>query len=113
VTVHNVAAEYWFNVELNSRNGSWIVRKKWGDQQTDLFTGTGDVSPLGEWTQIMIVARGPQAAFYLHGVPVAYFKDADFDRSGQTVLHCQSILQAVCEFDNVQFWNLANVPGLP
>jgi len=62
----------------------------------------------------MIVARGPQAAVYLNGTPIAYLKDADFDRrSDQTVLHCESILQAVCEFDNVQFWNLDNVPGLP
>jgi hypothetical protein len=45
---------------------------------------------------------------------LAYIKDADFSRrSDQTVLHCNSILQAVCEFDNVQFWNLDNVPGLP
>ena len=114
VTIHVAAAEYWFNVELNSRHGSWIVRKKWGDQQTDLVTGIGNVSPLGEWTRIMILARGPQAAIYFNGTPIAYFEDADFDRrSDQTVLHCQSILQAACEFDNVKFWNLANVPGLP
>jgi len=29
------------------------------------------------------------------------------------VLGSSSVLQAVCEFDNVKFWNLDKVPGLP
>jgi Tol biopolymer transport system component/predicted Ser/Thr protein kinase len=109
-----VAAEYWFSLDLHSANGSWGVSKSWGDdQQTDLSTGQDNVRPLGEWMRITIVARGPRAAVYLNDAPVAYFEDADFDRSGRTVLKCTSIHQAVCEFDNVKFWNLENVPGLP
>jgi len=71
------------------------------------------VSPFGITTNIMIVARGPRAAIYLNDMPVAYLEDADFDTSGGTGLFCQSLGQGVCEFDNVKFWNLNNVPGLP
>ncbi|MEK7328935.1 MAG: hypothetical protein AAB217_27130 [Chloroflexota bacterium] len=67
--------------------------------------GQGDGVGYRDWARC--------AAVYLNGTPVAYFEDADFDTSGNTMLGCQSLGQAVCEFDNVKFWNLANVPGLP
>jgi hypothetical protein len=112
---HIVASDYHFDIELNSVTDNWVVRKIWGGhQQTDThIVGQDNVSPLGKWTLITIVARGPRAAVYLNGMPVAYFEDADFDKLGGTSLQCISIRQAVCEFDNIKFWNLANVPGLP
>ena len=113
VHFHVVGAEYWFSVELSSFTGYWCVRKKWGEyQQTDFIDGH-NVSPVGEWMQVIIVARGPKAAVYLDGTPIAYFEDVDFDRLGSTSLTCNSIVQAVCEFDNVELWDLAQVPGLP
>jgi hypothetical protein len=114
VHFHVVGAEYWFSVELSSFTGYWGVSKKWGEnQQTDFNVDRGNVNPIGEWMQVMVVARGPRAAVYLNGEPVAYFEDADFDRLGHISLTCNSITQAVCEFDNVEFWDLAKVPGLP
>jgi TolB protein len=113
VLVHTVSSEYWFRVEVTSAGNSWLVDKNVPGQQPNLANGTGFVSPFGEPTHILIVARGPRAAVYLNWMPVAYFDDPDFDTSGGTGLFCQSLGQAVCEFDNVKFWNLANVPGLP
>ena len=113
VNFHNLSSEYWFYLTFNSTSGAWNVNKRLAGQQPTLASGQGNVSSFGESTRVMIVARGPQAAIYLNGIPAAYFEDAGFDTSGGTGLFCQSPGQAVCEFDNVKFWNLANVPGLP
>jgi two-component system response regulator MtrA len=113
VHFHNLSGEYWFYLVVNSAGNTWLVDKNVPGDQRNLANGSGNVSPFGETTRIMIVARGPHAAVYLNDTPVAYFDDADFDTSGGTGLFCQSLGQAVCEFDNVKVWNLANVPGLP
>jgi hypothetical protein len=113
VNFHNLSSEYWFYVVVNNAGNNWLVDKRLAGQQPNLANGNGIVSPFGETTRIMIVARGPYAAIYLNDTPVAYFEDTDFDTSGGTGLFCQSLGQAVCEFDNVKFWNLVNVPGLP
>jgi dipeptidyl aminopeptidase/acylaminoacyl peptidase len=113
VNFHNLSSEYWFYVVVNSAGNTWLVDKHMPGDQRNLANGVGTVSPFGEATRIVIVAHGPRAAIYLNNAPVAYFEDADFDTSGGTGLFCQSLGQALCEFDNVRFWNLANVPGLP
>jgi hypothetical protein len=112
VNFHSLPAIYWFHVEINSSNSTWLVK---GSETGDLANGSGNVSPIGEMTRIMIVAQGSRVAIYLNGVPVAYLENADFDRLGATGigLFCESTTEGVCEFDNVKFWNLANVPGLP
>jgi hypothetical protein len=113
VNFHGLSSEYWFYVVVHSAGNTWLVDKHVPGDQRNLANGSGDVSPFGETTRIIIVARGPRAAIYLNGTPAAYFEDADFDTSGGTGLFCQSLGQAVCEFDNVKFWNLNNVSGLP
>lgn len=112
---HLVGAYHHFNIELSSAKGHWIVRKLWGDpinQQTDFVKGWG-VRPKGEWTRLTVVARGPRVAVYLNESPVAYFEDADFDRDGSNEFQCITVTEAVCEYDNVRFWSLAKIPGLP
>jgi hypothetical protein len=113
VNFHNLSSEYWFYLDIDSAGSIWRVDKRLAGQQTNLASGQGNVSPFGEPTRIIVVARGPRAAVYLNGTPVAYFEDADFDTSGSTMLFCESLRQSVCEFDNVEFWELAKVPGLP
>jgi len=112
VAFHVLTPDYGYKITLNSKLRAWNFDKAWGEFSQP-GKGSGDASPLGEATRIIIVARGPHVAIYLNGAPVAYLDDADFDTSGQTLLICMSTSQTVCEFDNVQFWNLANVPGLP
>ena len=113
VNFHNLSGEYWFYLVVNSAGNTWLVDKRVHGDQPNLANGIGNVSPFGETTRIMIVARGPRAAIYLNDTPVAYFEDIDFDTSGYTFLSCGSLGQAVCEFDNVEFWDLTKVPGLP
>jgi hypothetical protein len=113
VNFHGLSSEYWFYVVVHSTGNTWLVDKHVPGDQRNLANGSGNVSPFGETTRITIVARGPRAAIYLNDTPAAYFEDADFDTSGGTGLFCQSVGQAVCEFDNVKFWNLNNAPGLP
>ncbi len=113
VNLHTLSSEYWFYLVVNSAGNTWLVDKRVRGDQPNLANGRGNMSPFGEMTRIMIIARGARAAVYLNDSPAAYFEDADFDTSGGTGLGCQSLGQAVCEFDNVKFWNLVNVPGLP
>ncbi len=61
----------------------------------------------------MAVVRGVEAVIYLNNEAILYLNDPDLDRSGMTTFGCQSIIETVCEFDNVKYWNLANVPNLP
>ena len=113
VMFHNQSGEHWYAINLSSVPRTWYVKKRLAGQEYQFASGVGNVSPLGEITRIVVVTRGPRAAFYLNETPMAYFEDADFDTAGMIMLWCMSPGQVVCEFDNVRFWNLDNVPGLP
>ena len=67
-------------------------------------------SPIGETTHYKAVVRGDQAVIYLNGLAVLYLKDPDLDSYGQITLVCQSSAAATCEFDNLKFWDLTNLP---
>jgi len=41
---------------------------------------------------------------------VAYIQDPYLDSAARIVWGCTSSSEAVCEFDDVKFWNLANLP---
>ena len=113
VIIFHISGEHHhFDVELSSFNRRWVVRKLWGEGvQMDFVEGIASLT--GKWMQIQIVARRTQLAVYLDGKPIAYVEDANFDNPGHTSLQCQTITKAVCEFDNVRFWNLAKVSELP
>jgi serine/threonine protein kinase len=99
-----------------SGSGTWSLRKSQGAQESywyDIPYGVRNiVSPTGEMTRVVIVARGPQLAVYLNDVPLAYVRDQVLDVSHDTWFNCDGLPNAVCEFDNVRAWNLENVPGL-
>ena len=106
----------WGQVAIQSGTASWNLSKGPGDQWPPWPKGSGDVvSPIGETNHILIVARGPQLAIYLNGVPVAYVEDQEIDVAWTKALsfNCGGQPDMVCEFDNVKLWNLDNVPGLP
>jgi hypothetical protein len=113
VNFHLLNSNNWFNITLYSGLREWSVTKTWAGQGISLATGSDNISPISETTQVMIVARGAKYAIYLNNVPIAYFEDADFDTSGNTMLFCTAPSQTVCEFDNVKFWDLSKVTGLP
>lgn len=114
IIFHILAPDYHFDISFNSVASVWRVRKIWDEYQgTDIAIGQDNIRPLGEWTRVTIVARGSQGAVYLNGIPVAYLDDADFNTQGGISLQCHSLTKAVCEFDNVKFWELEKVNGLP
>jgi len=82
---------------------------------TQLATGSlPDLDSMGQWMKVVVVARGNQFAVFINDQPMAYFVD-------NTILDGQNKLgaggpgggRADAKFDNVKFWNLDNVPGLP
>jgi hypothetical protein len=79
--------------------------------------GKSNAVTLGQWMKIRIIARGSTFAVYLNDQPLSYFVNdlhpmgaiSFFAGNGMGI----SAGDIQVEFDNVKFWNLANVPGLP
>ncbi len=114
VHFHNRSSANWYYLSINIGSVNWTVDKRLNDRSSNLASGQGIISPLGEWTHIAIVARGTEGAVYLNGLPAAYFNDPDFDVKGYTFLFCEARgpgRRGVCEFDNVKLWDLTNVSG--
>jgi hypothetical protein len=82
---------------------------------TDLAQGSApDVVAMGQWMKVVIIARGSQFAVFVNDQPIDYFVD-DTIPDGQNALSASGGGggRADVKFDNVKFWNLNNVPGLP
>jgi predicted Ser/Thr protein kinase len=82
---------------------------------TDLAQGSApDVVAMGQWMKVVIIARGSQFAVFVNDQPIDYFVD-DTIPDGQNALSASGGGggRADVKFDNVKFWNLENVPGLP
>ncbi len=107
VNFHNRSGKNWYYLSMNIGAGKWAVLKLFDGRLTNLAAGSGHLSPLGQATKVMIVARGTQGAVYLNGAPAGYFDDADFKVGGYTLFLCESGGEAMCEFDNVKLWDLA------
>lgn len=104
---------YGYDVSLFSNDQIWVFNEL--QPQTGLqaiATGTDTVSSAGQATQVLLIVRGDQAAIYLNGQPVAYYQNNLLDNAGTTVFICSANAESTCEFDNVKFWDLKDVPGL-
>ena len=99
-----------YQLAMSSTVQSWsvIIYKELANVQ--VAQGTSLLSPLGEFTHVQIIARGSQSAIYINGTPAAYFEDPEFDEVGRTWFSCTSYYETVCDFDNIQLWELAKVP---
>jgi len=106
------AGSYYFNIHLNSRGESWQYIKGTNSGGQILNQGSGG-SPVGETTRYKLVVRGVEAVIYLNDDAILYLNDPDLDSSGLITFGCLTSIEAVCEFDNAKFWDLANVPDLP
>jgi len=104
----------WNNLHLNPcmNEASMHVGFE-GQPHPELEGSGGSVRPIGEANHIRIIARGPRFAFYLNDVLLAYFEESHLDAVHQIGFRCNALPEMVCEFDNVKFWNLDDVPGLP
>jgi hypothetical protein len=110
---HNVTNSHHFWLSLTPAIQAWDITKQWGGDFPMLASGEGAVSSVGETTQITMITQGSRFALYLNQTPMGFFEDRNLDNAGKTIFHCMTVSPAVCEFDNVKFWNLANIPGLP
>jgi hypothetical protein len=115
IFIHNRSSQAFFHIGINSVNNEWGWGKIWiGGNLNDVYAG--NVSPPGEWTHIVVIARGSQIAIQVNGTPVAYYDDPDFvmrDNAFSNFLYCGGNAPTLCEFDNVKFWDLSWVPNLP
>jgi len=119
VTFHTHPETQQLVLELYPAMQHWDISSSWlGLMQH----GASDaISPIGGTTQITIVVRDARFAMYLNKTPISYVDDkninfgltSDSDNSRRIFIHCQSDAQAVCEYDNIKYWNLATIPGLP
>ncbi|MEW6232010.1 MAG: protein kinase [Chloroflexota bacterium] len=102
---------------VDGKSNSWQVLKideKKGLKQA-ISGGRDNLLPPGKANRITIIARESRFAVYLNGKPTAYFEDANFLEAGGLMLHLGVSPEepAEGEFDNVKFWNLDKMPGLP
>jgi serine/threonine protein kinase len=113
ISIHNASQAHMFNIILNPALQAWDVNGRWGSDLGIFASGTDHLSPVGGTTQVTVIARGSKFALYLDQSAEAFGDDPNFDNAGSTLLLCKSVSPAVCEFDNVKFWDLAKVSGLP
>jgi hypothetical protein len=104
--------KYWLN--LNPAIQAWDMGGNWGDEHFNSASGDTDaLGSMGETAQITIITQGTRWALYLNQTPVGLMENNHFGIAGKTSFHCVSFSKAVCEFDNVKFWNLTDMAGLP
>jgi len=62
---------------------------------------------------LLIIAKGPEVAVYVNNKPLTYFRDDSLSSGVIRIGMNPLVPNTEVEFDNVRFWNLDNVPGLP
>jgi hypothetical protein len=65
------------------------------------------------WLTVLVVSRGEDVALYLNGIPTSYGTDS-WTLGDAVMLFADAPSGSLTvEFDNVLFWDLASVSGLP
>lgn len=73
------------------------------------FGGQGmAVHPMGETNRTLMVVKGSELALYLNDVPVTYLQEPNLYTMHRIAFWCTGAPDVVCEFDNVQLWDLAD-----
>jgi hypothetical protein len=95
----------YVNVTLVSGARYWWSGVPW--YPNDAIDGEGAVvRPMGETNQTMLIVQGEQLAVYLNGTPVLYLEEPTLNAVHWISFWCHGVPDAVCEFDNVQLWEL-------
>jgi hypothetical protein len=115
IGLHVISASHSFFLNLYPAIQSWDVGNKWGSDKGN-NDGSGDngvIGPLGKTMHITIITRGSWFALYINQIPVTFINNSHLDNAGKNNFNCVSFSPAECEFDNVKFWNLTGMAGLP
>jgi hypothetical protein len=105
-------------------SGNWVFesveRKGNGDAaptyiEREIAAGVAANLRPGQPNHLVILARGKRFAAYLNALPMMYAEDSAQPQAGLCIdLGFEGGAQgAAGEFDNLQFWDLAQTPGLP
>jgi hypothetical protein len=90
-------------------DGAWAV----DNVETQIDAGNSGAVTLNEWFTVTLIGRDNRFAVLLDGQALSYFEDSQRP-IGRVVLGMNIFSgDAIAEFDNVKYWNLANVSGLP
>ncbi|GMV32785.1 hypothetical protein FBQ83_12125 [Chloroflexi bacterium CFX5] len=104
-------SSYWLTL-FPSLNGAWSLGGA-GNNFFQAANGNLDFIRLGEWFTVTIIGQGNHFAALINDQPLGDFEDTTRP-VGRVVLGMNIFSgDAIAEFDNVKYWNLANVPGLP
>jgi serine/threonine protein kinase len=105
-----------YNLEFYPQSrGGWQMNE-WGDDLDHSGAGGNipDLLVIGQWSKILVIARGDEFSVFVNDTFIGYFRD---DTIPEGAIGFQVFGQGEenteVEFDNLKFWNLANVPGLP
>jgi hypothetical protein len=108
----NGYGRYSFNVLGQGTTLEWsfgFISDKYEKRQDgkQQFGNLVKTSSAGDITQVIIIKKDSEAAFYLNEIPLAYLDDPFLDAPIYGVrLNCG-------KFDNVKFWDLDKIPDLP
>ena len=72
---------------------------------------TGKFNLHGQTTQVIMIVDHTQIAYYINGIPVAYYDEPrllDIRNDDKRYFDCSE-----CVVDNVKVWNLDKIPDLP
>jgi hypothetical protein len=102
---------------LLMHGNAWVTRPCGAhDCEPDYASGYDPDIADSKTMRMMVIARGSEFALYLNGKPLAYVKDsARLPAEGFTLAASSDDTKqaTLITYDNVQVWNLDNVPGLP
>lgn len=101
-----------YDLSLYPDIASWGVLNHGGSGKF-LCQGQSDAVALGTWMKIIIIARGDRFAIYLNDQPLCYFMADDKPKGSIALGVGLTTGSAEVQFDNLKYWNLAKIPGLP
>lgn len=104
-------SSYWLTL-FPSLDGAWTLGGA-GNNFFQAANGNSNAVRLGEWFTVTIIGQGGHFAALINDQPLSYFEDSQRP-IGRVVLGMNIFSgDATAEFDNVKYWNLDNVQGLP
>ena len=95
-----------FSLQIYQKAGYWTFRKSADPSGEDIAEGRCTLNSTGEWNRITLIVKDEELAILINDHPAYYLQDPELVEPGFMHLICRSPAVAICEWDNVKFWNL-------